>query len=146
VTSFSTYIGDLGEPQAVDYDEIRTGKRRETTYSGVNALLTKPAISVAHYITLSIMVVYGYNADLPVSAQPESVSYGVLLAFTVVPMCFLILGILALIKFPLDGDEWKKQKQRLQEIHLKKEREYLDYLEMKISNKKVNGKDMSHFQ
>jgi GPH family glycoside/pentoside/hexuronide:cation symporter len=26
----------------VDYDETRTGKRRETTYSGINALLTKP--------------------------------------------------------------------------------------------------------
>ena len=122
--------------EAVDYDEIRTGKRRETTYSGVNALLTKPAISIAHFITLSIMVAYGYNADLPVSAQPESVSYGVLLAFTVVPMFFLILGILALIKFPLDGEEWKAQKRRLQEIHSRKEKEYLAYLETMMVSKK----------
>jgi GPH family glycoside/pentoside/hexuronide:cation symporter len=126
----------LGE--TIDYDEIRTGKRRETTYSGVNALLTKPAISITHFITLSIMATYGYNADLPVSAQPESVSFGVLLAFTIVPICFLIVGILALMKFPLDGEEWQDQKHRLQEIHNKKEREYLAYLESMMSSMKEN--------
>jgi GPH family glycoside/pentoside/hexuronide:cation symporter len=126
----------LGE--TIDYDEIRTGKRRETTYSGVNALLTKPAISITHFITLSIMATYGYNADLPVSAQPESVSFGVLLAFTIVPICSLIVGILALMKFPLDGEEWQDQKHRLQEIHNKKEREYLAYLESMMSSMKEN--------
>ncbi|MFX0139551.1 MAG: MFS transporter, partial [Candidatus Hodarchaeota archaeon] len=39
----------------VDYDEIRTGKRRETTYSGINALITKPAISIANWLFLIII-------------------------------------------------------------------------------------------
>jgi GPH family glycoside/pentoside/hexuronide:cation symporter len=124
--------------EAIDYDEIRTDKRRETTYSGVNALLTKPAISIAHFITLSIMAVYGYNADLPVSAQPESVSFGVLLAHTIVPICFLLVGFLAMVKFPLDGEEWQEQKRRLQEIHDRKEQEYLAYLETMMSSMKEN--------
>ena len=122
--------------EAIDYDEIRTGKRRETTYSGINALITKPGVSIAHFITLSIIAAYGYNADLPVSAQPVSVSLGVFLAFTVVPICFLLVGILAIMKFPLYGEEWKKQKCRLQEIHIRKEQEYLTYLKAKMSNKK----------
>jgi GPH family glycoside/pentoside/hexuronide:cation symporter len=122
--------------EAIDYDEIRTGKRRETTYSGVNALITKPAVSIAHSVTLSIMAAYGYNADLPVSAQPGLVSLGVFLAFTVVPICFLLLGILAMMKFSLHGDQWKEQKRQLQEIHTRKEREYLAYLETKMSNKR----------
>jgi GPH family glycoside/pentoside/hexuronide:cation symporter len=122
--------------EAVDYDEIRTGKRRETTYSGINALLTKPAVSIAHFATLSIMAAYGYNKDLPVSAQPESVSLGVLLAFTAVPISFLFVGILAMLKYPLDGAEWREQKRRLQEVHFRKEREYLAYLEAKMYDKR----------
>ncbi|MFW9986602.1 MAG: MFS transporter [Candidatus Odinarchaeota archaeon] len=125
--------------EAIDYDEIRTEKRRETTYSGVNALITKPAVSIAHFIILSIMAIYGYNADLPVSAQPKSVSLGVFLAFTVVPICFILIGILAMMKFPLYGEEWKEQKRRLQEIHIQKEREYLAYLEARMSNKRENN-------
>jgi GPH family glycoside/pentoside/hexuronide:cation symporter len=121
--------------EAIDYDEIRTGKRRETTYSGVNALITKPAVSIAHFITLSIIAAYGYNAGLPVSAQPTSVSLGVFLAFTVVPICFLLISILAMMKFPLYGEQWEEQKRQLQEIHMQKEREYVAHLEAKTSNK-----------
>jgi glycoside/pentoside/hexuronide:cation symporter, GPH family len=116
------------QAEAVDYDEIQTGKRRETTYSGVNALLTKPAISIAHFITLNIMALYGYNEDLKVSEQPASVSLGVLIAFTVVPIICLFIGIVALYYFPLDGEKWNKQKALLQKIHIKKEKEYLESL------------------
>jgi len=122
--------------EAIDYDEIRTGKRRETTYSGINALITKPAVSIAHFIMLSIMAAFGYISGLPVSAQPETVSLGVFLAFTVVPICFLIIGILAMMKFPLYGEQWKEQKRLLQETHMQKEREYLIYLEAENSNKR----------
>ena len=37
-----------------------------------------------------------------------------------------------------DGEEWKEQKRQLQEIHIRKEREYLAYLEAMMSNKKEN--------
>ncbi|MFX1577053.1 MAG: MFS transporter [Promethearchaeota archaeon] len=129
----------LGE--AIDYDEILTGKRRETTYSGVNALITKPGVSIAHFLTLSIMAMFGYNADLPVSAQPTSVSMGVFLVFTVVPIGFLLIGSLAMMKYPLHGVEWKDQKLHLQKIHTQKEQEYLVYLEEVILNKKENIED-----
>jgi GPH family glycoside/pentoside/hexuronide:cation symporter len=130
--------------ETIDYDEIRTGKRRETTYSGVNALITKPAVSIAHFVTLSIMAAYGYDGDLPVSAQPGSVSLGVFLVFTVVPICFILVGILAMVRFPLHGDGWKQQKRRLQEIHIRKEREYLTYLETKMSSKRENDDGKTH--
>ncbi|MFX1563466.1 MAG: MFS transporter [Promethearchaeota archaeon] len=122
--------------EAIDYDEIRTGKRRETTYSGVNALLTKPAVSIAHFIMLSILAAFGYISGLPASVQPQSVSLGVLLVFTVVPICFLLIGILAMLKFPLYGEKWNEQKRMLQETHIHKEREFLAYLKARNSNKR----------
>ncbi len=117
--------------EVVDYDETRTGKRRETTYSGVNALITKPALSLAHFLLLTMMARYGYNEDIMVSEQPNSVSLGVLLAFTLIPIVCLTIGIIALYFFPLDGEEWLKKKAELREIHKQKEREFLESLKEK---------------
>jgi GPH family glycoside/pentoside/hexuronide:cation symporter len=123
--------------ECVDYDEIQTGKRRETTYSGISALLTKPAVSIAHFITLSTMSKFGFDQDLPVSLQLPSVSEGVLHAFTLGPAFFIIFGIIAMIKFPLDGEMWHEQKQELYEIHLRKEREFLASLASESSSSSV---------
>jgi GPH family glycoside/pentoside/hexuronide:cation symporter len=131
--------------EAVDYDEIRTGKRRETTYSGVNALLTKPAISIAHFLAMSIMVAFGYDKNVSPSAQAASVSLGVLLSFTVIPIVCLTVGALAMYFFPLDGPEWIAQKRHLQEVHAQKEREYLEYLgqQLKTPHPDSHGKESS---
>ncbi len=125
--------GGTAMSETVDYDEIRTGKRRETTYSGVNALLTKPAISISHFLTLTIMVTFGYNNDenVKVSEQLPSVSTGVLIAFTIVPIICLSIAVLALKFFPLDGEKWKEQKRELQMKHKQKEQEYTEYLRNK---------------
>ncbi|MBA7588705.1 hypothetical protein ES708_30772 [subsurface metagenome] len=116
--------------ECIDYDEVRTGKRRETTYSGVNALLTKPAVSVAHFLTLMLMVSFGYinDEEISVSEQLPSVSTGVLLAFTLVPIIFLTIAIIALKFFPLDGEKWQDQKKQLQRTHIQKENDYMEHL------------------
>jgi GPH family glycoside/pentoside/hexuronide:cation symporter len=119
--------------ECVDYDEVKTGKRRETTYSGVNALLTKPAVSIAHFLTLMLMVSFGYVNDenISVSEQLPSVSTGVLLAFTLVPIIFLTIAIIALKFFPLDGEKWQDQKKQLQRTHIQKENDYMEHLKKK---------------
>ncbi|MFX1478799.1 MAG: MFS transporter, partial [Promethearchaeota archaeon] len=45
----------------IDKDEILTGKRRETTYAGMNALLTKPTNSLGPWILLSVISLFGSN-------------------------------------------------------------------------------------
>ncbi|MFX1427665.1 MAG: MFS transporter, partial [Promethearchaeota archaeon] len=54
----------------VDYDEIRTGKRRETTYSGINALLTKPGISLANWLFLLIIDSFKFDPDKTIQEFP----------------------------------------------------------------------------
>lgn len=119
----------------IDYDEILTGKRRETTYSGVNALITKPAVSIGRSIFLFIIAIFGYQdapsagESAPVPAQqPLSVGTGVIIAFTLIPTICLIIGLISLYFFPLEGEEWQKQKQEIHETHQKKRREYLKKL------------------
>ncbi|TFG11676.1 MAG: hypothetical protein EU535_06975 [Promethearchaeota archaeon] len=119
----------------IDHDEVLTGKRRETTYSGVNALITKPAVSIGRALFLFIIAFYGYQSaknsgdSPPIPAeQALSVATGVIVAFTLIPVVCLIIGIIALIFYPLEGKEWKEQKKKLQEIHIQKEKDYIEHL------------------
>ncbi len=113
----------------VDYDEVKTGKRRETTYSGIGALITKPAISIATALFLSISGAFGFDADLTV--QVPTAATGILYGFALVPGCLMLLVAFLMLKFPLDGPAWMAQKKRLAEIHYQKEQEYLKVLKEK---------------
>ena len=112
--------------EIIDYDEILTEKRRETTYSGMNALLTKPAISIANGLFLSIIAFYGFQRAS--QAQTESAQMGIMIGFTIVPAIFILISALAMKFFSLDGPDWNKQKVELKKIHEEKEKEYLEYL------------------
>lgn len=112
--------------EIIDYDEILTEKRRETTYSGMNALLTKPAISIANGLFLLIIAFYGFQRAS--QAQTESAQMGIMIGFTIIPAIFILISALAMKFFPLDGPDWNKQKVELKKIHEEKEKEYLEYL------------------
>ena len=78
---------------------------------------------------LWIIDLYGYDENIvdPL-LQPPLVSTGILVAFTIVPLICLIIGVIALKWFPLDGEEWNKKKKELREIHIQKEEEYIESL------------------
>jgi len=107
----------------IDYDEILTGKRRETTYAGVNALLTKPSISIANASFLFILKEFGFEkADL---IQTPTAQNGILLAFCFIPAVTLLLAAIFIYFYPLDGKKWQKQKIELNLVHQQKEIAFL---------------------
>ena len=110
----------------IDFDETRTGKRRETSYGGMNAVIEKPAISIANWIFLFVIVYFGFQAK----AQTQSINaqLGIMIAFTLIPAILLLFSALIMKFFPLDGPEWNKQKSELKRIHDKKEKEYIKHL------------------
>ena len=111
----------------VDYDETRTGKRRETTYSGINALITKPAISIANWLFLLIISDFGFDANQ--ATQTFSTQMGIMIGFSLIPAIFLIFSGIVMLFYPLDGPEWLAQKAELIKIHEKKELDYIKYVE-----------------
>jgi GPH family glycoside/pentoside/hexuronide:cation symporter len=113
----------------VDYDEVRTGKRRETTYSGMNALLTKPAISIANWLFLIIIGSFGFVEKQPI--QDFSAKLGIMIGFALLPSIFLILGAIVMFFYSLDGPQWLAQKEEIIRIHEEKESAYLEYLNAK---------------
>ncbi len=110
----------------IDYDEILTGKRRETTYAGVNALITKPSISIANALFLMLIKASGFDNSLTVQSEPAQ--KGILMAFSLIPFISLLLATFFVYFFPLSGKEWQKQKMELNAIHQQKEIDYLEQL------------------
>jgi GPH family glycoside/pentoside/hexuronide:cation symporter len=123
----------------IDYDEILTGKRRETTYAGMNALITKPAISVAN--ALFLLVISGFGFDNTLNIQPDSAILGIRLGYTLIPAISFIIGAIALWRwYSLDGKEWIAKKVVLGKIHLQKEKEYIRRLQREGRVSKVYQK------
>ena len=122
----------------VDYDETKTKKRRETTYSGINALLTKPAISVGNWLFLLMISLTRFDSEQTIQQFPAQ--FGIMAGFSLIPSIFLFLGVIVMFLYPLDGPQWLAQKAEIIEIHKKKEMEYQKQLMQKIKPGKIKEK------
>ena len=111
----------------IDNDEILTGKRRETSYAGMNALVTKPTNSLGPWILLSVISLFGFD-NTPGAIQSESARLGIMIAFTLIPAILILISAFFIRYFPLSGPEWSKKKGELHQIHIEKEKAYLDHI------------------
>jgi len=123
------FITQLLTADIIDYDEILTGKRRETSYAGMGALLTKPTNSIAPWLFLTVINAFGFNND--VQNQTTMAKFGIMLGFTLIPAILILISALIMYFFPLSGSKWKKQKKELHKIHQEKQQKYLNYLKEK---------------
>jgi len=119
------YLIPLMNGDVIDFDETRTGKRREGMYAGINSLVTKPAISIAQAVFLWILGLTGYSQTLAKGMQPASAESGIVLAWMLVPAVLLVISFITLFFFPLSGKAWEKAKEELSRIHDEKEAKYL---------------------
>jgi len=130
----------------IDNDELITGKRREAVYGGVNAIVTKPAISLANFLFLVVIRVYGFIDPVTkgdeVIKQPQSdmALIGIMFAICIIPAIGLAISTVAMRWYPLDGPVWIEKKKYLMELHGEKEREYVQKLaeEGKLRTKDVD--------
>ena len=111
----------------IDNDELITGKRREAVYGGVNALVHKPAISIANWMFLLTLASFGFDANK--QTQTQMAITGILVAIFAIPAILIgVSAIILLFFYPLDGPEWRKQKKYIMELHEQKEKEYIQKL------------------
>lgn len=111
--------------QVVDEDEIKTGVRREGSYLGANALITKPAQSVAIYITALILAETAFvttqvNGGVPFLNQPETARLGIRALVGLIPGITLLLGSIAIFWFPIKGKRLAVQQKTILEMHARK--------------------------
>lgn len=112
----------------IDKDELKTGYRREGAYYGSNNLFTKPAQSIAAAFTAFILSLTGYN-QFTVD-QTQLARFGIKLNIGLFPAIFIAIGIIVLLKFPIDGSTKKYQqwKKKVEELHDKKIQAYKESL------------------
>ena len=121
----------------IDNDELITGKRREAVYGGVNAIVTKPAISIANSLFLFMIGIFGFVPPIIIGdvsfnqPQDELAKTGILVILCIIPAFLLLLSALAMRWYPLDGPEWIKKKKFMFQLHEQKEKDYLQSLERK---------------
>jgi GPH family glycoside/pentoside/hexuronide:cation symporter len=115
--------------QVADEDELRCGVRREGAFFGVNALVTKPAQSIAIALSPFILEVTHFvtreaNGGQIFLNQPASAILGMRLFVGLIPGIAMFLGALILIWFPLRGERLVQMRKDVLELHARKKAEY----------------------
>ena len=110
----------------IDDDEIRTGNRREGAFFGANALLTKPAQSVALFLTAFILEQSGFitramNQGQIFLNQPESALFGIRTIVGLIPGSAMLISLFILFFFPLQGERLARLKEKILMMHAEKE-------------------------
>ena len=117
--SGNIYYSDLILCDIIDADEVETKIRREAGYYGVNALFMRLSVILVY---LSINLIFnniGWYIYEPENITPQ-VILGLKALIAIFPIIALIIGILVMIKYPLDGEKLTEMKNKLQIIHLEK--------------------------
>ena len=86
-------------PDAIEYDELKSGKRHEGTFYSLVTLIGKIDGSVAVPLMLLVLGASGFQANAAV--QPASAILSIRLLTGVAPSVFLVLGILFALLYPL---------------------------------------------
>lgn len=115
--------------QIADEDELRTGVRREGAFFGVNALVTKPAQSVAIFLTSWILEISGFvtrdqNLGQIFLDQPASALFGIRTIAGLVPGAAMALGMLILLGYPLKGRVLRQVQAEVRALHARKQARY----------------------
>lgn len=119
--------------QVADDDELRSGARREGAFFGVNALITKPAQSIAIWITPFILertnfITRASNMGELFLNQPATAILGIKLFAGVIPGVACLVGALLLIWYPLRGKRLLDLQEKILVLHQEK-KEAFDKLE-----------------
>jgi len=96
-------LPDIMLSDVIDEDEQNTGRRREGMYFGMQGLLIRTGIVLQALALNATLTASGYDANLPVAAQPAALETGLRYLVSVIPSAGALLGIVFLKFYPLDG-------------------------------------------
>ncbi len=115
--------------EVADEDELRSGVRREGAFFGINALVTKPAQSLAIAVPPFILeathfVTREANNNVLFLNQPASAVFGIKTFVGLIPGIAMLLGAAILFWFPLQGRKLEQMRGELLQLHARKKAEY----------------------
>lgn len=116
----------------IDYDELTTGERRESVYTGTACIFSKPMISVALAAVPAIMGAFGlipasdeFGAALIADDGYKSATIGVATAGFLFPSILALLGLIVWVFYPLNQKALNEMRKKLKILHTGKEERHL---------------------
>jgi GPH family glycoside/pentoside/hexuronide:cation symporter len=111
--------------QVIDEDELKTGVRREAVYFGMNALITKPAQSVALVLPAIMLTIANFVPRdalgvIQLQTHPTDVDFAIRAFMGLIPAIALFLEVLILQLYPLKGEYLAKVQKEILALHNEK--------------------------
>jgi GPH family glycoside/pentoside/hexuronide:cation symporter len=92
------------QADVVDFDELRTGERREGSFAAIFSWILKFAFCIGFLISGPLLELTGFDAALE-GAQPESVLRNMRIGYIVIPVVALVMAMLLLKFFPITREK-----------------------------------------
>jgi GPH family glycoside/pentoside/hexuronide:cation symporter len=109
---------DLVIADIIDEDEVQTGVRREGAYFGANALVMRLAVIFVFISIASVFNNVGWTVFDPLPGAETL--FGLRLLLGVFPAIAMLIGVLAISRYPLVGDRLREMKEKRNQIHSEK--------------------------
>ena len=101
----------------IDESIVKTGKRKEGIYNGINQFFTRIAIIIQALIFAVVHMLTGF--DEGASTQSPEAIWGIQLHFGIIPAIFLLIGVIIFWKwYPLTPDKLKIYQEKMRELGL----------------------------
>jgi len=114
--SGSLYIIDIVIADIVDEGEVETGMRREGGYYGVNIFFQRFATVFVFLIIGPVFLIANWGEFNPINIPDLQLRS----LMSIFPAIALVIAIIAIYFYPLDGDKLKKVKEQRDKIHQEK--------------------------
>jgi len=101
-------LSDVLISDVIDEDEIKTGRRREGMYFGINAFVTRFAIALEAASIGGIFILTGYNPN--VLSQTGSFLMGLRFLIAGLPMLSMAAAFVIMMYYPLEGENFERVK------------------------------------
>jgi GPH family glycoside/pentoside/hexuronide:cation symporter len=110
--------------QVADEDETKSGVRREASFFGINAFITKPAQSLSLALAPVLLQMSGFLTPGPggeiIINQPESAIFMIKIVVGLLPGIALLIGAIILFWYPLKGEYLKEIQEKVLTMHTEK--------------------------
>jgi glycoside/pentoside/hexuronide:cation symporter, GPH family len=108
-------------PDTVEYDEERTGQRREGTIFGTWLLCRKLGMAMGAFIASLFLSAFGFVAGADAAAQGENALLGIRLSYTLVPCVLWVCAFFVLRAYPLTEARFEELKRNISAARASKE-------------------------
>lgn len=100
-------------PDTVEYDEARTGERREGAIFGTWLLARKFGMATGAFVISLFLSFFGFQSGADATGQSDTALLGIRLAYTLVPGSMWLLGMFVLRYYRLDEDQFNALRRQM---------------------------------